>query len=148
MHNEALARDWLIPTPATTPTNMPASAALYQMLGILKLSQLPFVTPPSQPQLYEPLKAVDEDQLQEEPFPPLGNQAPPSKRNRTCLVIMVVVGLTALLGIVTLTRASYLEHRAATSSSASATVPQYFQTSPEIYAGECITHYRQISITL
>lgn len=51
---------------------------------------------------------------------------------------MLVTGFFALTGVVALTRASYLEVRAASSSASatSATVPQYFQTSPEIYAGE------------
>ena len=55
---------------------------------------------------------------------------------------MPVTGFFALMGVVALTRASYLEQRAPSSSTSlasattSTTVPQYFQTSPEIYAGK------------
>ena len=65
-------------------------------------------------------------------------------RKSSVSVFTMVASFVVLTGLVALTRASYLEMRAASSSASvtgatsatSATVPQYFQTSPELYAGK------------
>lgn len=56
----------------------------------------------------------------------------PGKRGITYLFIMLASSLLALTGLLALTRAAYLEKKAASSSSS---VPDYFQTTPQIYAG-------------
>ena len=116
---------------------MPTPHVLYQMLELLKLSRLPFVGSPAQSHSYEPLNAVEEDQHPDKLSPPTKTEQTSTKRRAGVVIIMVVASFLALLGVVALVRASYLEHRAATSSASasSAKVPQYFQTSPEIYAG-------------
>lgn len=67
-----------------------------------------------------------------------------TSRKSSVSVLTMVASFVVLTGLVALTRASYLEMRAASSSGSvtgaasatSATVPQYFQTSPELYAGK------------
>ena len=107
-----------------------------------KLPKLQSFRPSLPSQSYRPLKSAEKDQPLDDVSWPTERQQASIKQSRIALITMVVVGFFALLGVVALTRASYLEQRAASSSAslnsatASATVPQYFQTSPEIYAGK------------
>ena len=62
------------------------------------------------------------------------------RRSRTIIVILTMIALLlVLLSAFSLVRAAWLEKRATTTASVTSTdVPQYFQTSPEIFAGESI----------
>ena len=114
-------------------------AAIYQMPKVPKLQLFRSST---LPQPYQPLKSIDEEHFVDEASSPRDIKPDSIRTTRGSLVTMLIAGFFALAGVVVLTRASYLEQRAASSSaslasaSASATVPQYFQTSPEIYAGK------------
>ena len=71
---------------------------------------------------------------------PLQNKpnSPSLLRKLTWPTVMMLLSLCfTVLGFVALARAGYLDRRAE-STSASSSVPQYFQTTPEIYAGRSI----------
>ena len=66
----------------------------------------------------------------------------PSKRlpNPRTVVFIMIALILVLLTTLSLARAAWFERRQATTtpSTTSSEVPQYFQTSPEIFAGESI----------
>lgn len=79
---------------------------------------------------YLPVKTGDEETDEAVPDQRLSKTLSPT------VCTMLVCGFVALLGIVALTRAAYLEKRASASATTSSTdVPQYFQTEPELFAG-------------
>ncbi len=63
-------------------------------------------------------------------------------RTRVFVVIMYVLLMSLLAGAVAVVRSAVVEKPATSTSSSSTQVPQYFQTTPEIYAG---THSFQSS---
>ena len=95
-------------------------------------------------QIYHPVKSVEEeDDVKTEPAVAEGErqrQSPPSAPKTTSqTVIMLLSAFLAVLGLVALSQATYMDKRAgATSATASSdtAVPQYFQTYPELYAGK------------
>ena len=70
------------------------------------------------------------------PVPSAPKRQPES---RTIVFVMIALGLVVLTTL-SLARAAWFERRQATTtpSTTSSEVPQYFQTSPEIFAGELI----------
>lgn len=101
--------------------------ATYQKLKLPELSQSII------PLQYLPVKSVEEDSVPE--ATPAGRV---NSHKTRCLTVTMLLSLTiALLGILALTRAAYLERKQAspTASGSTSDVPQYFQTTPEIYAG-------------
>ena len=79
--------------------------------------------------------------LDSPPFYGLPKQAS-SKFTRRNTVIMLTSAFVLILGLVALVRASWFERRATSSEcdcASTTTVPQYFQTTPEIFAGPTAT---------
>lgn len=100
---------------------------IYKKLGLSSLSSTKSSSVPLQ---YLPVKTGDDETDQAVP------DHTPLKKSAPTVCTMLLCGSFALLGIVALTRAAYLEKRASTSATASTTdVPQYFQLEPELYAG-------------
>ena len=69
------------------------------------------------------------------------SQPPPSRHTRRNTAIMLTSACFLILGLVALVRASWFEKRATSSCecASTTTVPQYFQTTPEIFAGPTAT---------
>ena len=97
---------------------------------------------------YKKLHSAEEITLQDLPQQPATEANDPDplpvlsastrqSRTRTIVFIMIAFVLV-LLTTLSLARAAWFERRAATTtaSTTSSEVPQYFQTSPEIFAGE------------
>ncbi len=84
-----------------------------------------------------PQQAATED-IEPDPLP-LPSASKRQPRTRTIVFIMIAFVLV-LLATLSLARAAWFERRQATTtpSTTSSEVPQYFQTSPEIFAGEPI----------
>ena len=99
---------------------------------------------------YKKLHPAEEIALQDVPqkaakedidLDPLPVPNPSTKRPRTRTIIFTMIAFVlVLLTTLSLARAAWFERRQATttSSTTSTEVPQYFQTSPEIFAGELI----------
>ena len=66
------------------------------------------------------------------------------KKPKFPLVMMLLSLVFAILGIVAFTRAAYLEKKAATASSSK--VPDYFQTTPQIYAGKTLVSKNAVTL--
>lgn len=84
----------------------------------------------------KPVDSVAEGQLSPTELP---SQRLPTKPfgGRTTIIAVIMAGLLLMLAIVGLVRSAVLEPRA-TSTATTADVPQYFQTTPELFAGETI----------
>ena len=99
---------------------------------------------------YKKLHPAEEVALQDVPqqaakedidLDPLPVPTPSTKRPRTRTIIFIMIAFVLiLLTTLSLARAAWYERRQATTtaSTTSTEVPQYFQTSPEIFAGELI----------
>ena len=97
---------------------------------------------------YKKLHSADEIALQDLPqqpateaidLDPLPVPSASKRRSRTrTIVFIMIASVLVLLTTLSLARAAWFERRAATTtaSTTSSGVPQYFQTSPEIFAGE------------
>lgn len=78
-------------------------------------------------------EAIDPDPL------PIPSASTRPSRNRI-IVFMMIAFVLVLLTTLSLAHAAWFDRRAATTtpSTTSSEVPQYFQTSPEIFAGESL----------
>lgn len=113
-----------------------AARLLYEKL---KLPKFPTFSRPNPIQSYRPVESSEDEQ------PSSSSEKPPipPQQSTPAVITMLLAGFLALTGVVALTRASYLDMREVSSSAsvtnaaaASATVPEYFQTTTEIYAGK------------
>ena len=106
--------------------------------------------PPEIPLQYLPVKSGQEDEeVQYTVFTEEGNgggkeqgpQQPDSLRTRRHTVIMLASLFLLILGLIALARAGWIEKRANLPAVSSPTtkIPQYFQTTPEIFAGPTAT---------
>ena len=103
---------------------------------------------------YKKLHPAEEITLQDAPqqvakedigLDPLSLPSPSTKRPRTRTIIFTMIAFVlVLLTTLSLARAAWFERRQATTtpSTPSTEVPQYFQTSPEIFAGKLILPQR------
>lgn len=86
------------------------------------------------------LPTIEEDEAREEKSP-LRNflEDYPRTTTRSTLIMM---GLLILLATIGVASAGFLNRRStSTASSTSIDVPQYFQTTPELYAGTIVFHH-------
>ena len=111
--------------------------------------------PPDVPLQYLPVKSGEEDEHissesiareedEDDSADPQGQISQPSKppQTRSLAAVMLFSLLVLILGLAALARAAWFERRAGTvtsDSSSTTTVPQYFQTTPEIFAGPTAT---------
>lgn len=99
---------------------------------------------------YKKLHSAEEVALQDLPqqpateainLDPLPVPSASKRQSRTrTIVFTMIASVLVLLTTLSLARAAWFERRAATTtaSTTSSEVPQYFQTSPEIFAGEAL----------
>ena len=96
---------------------------------------------------YKKLQGPDNVQLQDLPqpsSPDTAREEPPLPQNffhrnpkKTSWAVKMLIAFLVLLSALSLTRAAILEKKQATSTASASTtrVPQYFQTTPEIFTG-------------
>lgn len=105
---------------------------------------------------YKKLQDPDDVQLQDLPLPSIretaGEELPLPQnifqRNpkTTSWAIKMFIASLVLLSALSLTRAAVLERKQAASTASTTTVPQYFQTTPELFPGILISHKLQHSM--